>query len=674
MTAISTFHQPVSALKGVGEKRAALLRRLDIFTVGDLLTYFPRAYEDRACCYPIRQAPHGVPCCISATVITPVHHARLRQGLELSKVTAADETGRIALSFFNQRYGAASLKEGQDYIFYGTVQGEGSRKAMTNPLFESLADPPFFTRRVVPIYPLTAGITGRTLSGLITQAFSFVGDEIPEPLPDWLRRAYHLPHKPIALHTIHFPPSMEELEPARRRLIWEEFFLFSLGLSLLRQRREQTPVAPFSPVSLEPFYQALPFSLTTAQKRVIEEIEADVGKHRPMNRLVQGDVGSGKTMVAAAAVDLAAQNGIQSALMAPTELLARQHFHTLSPLLQSLGISVGLLTGSMGTKEKRSVLSELQSGKIQLCIGTHALLSEGVAFANLGLVITDEQHRFGVHQRAALAEKGKTPHVLVLSATPIPRTLALILYGDLDVSVLDELPPGRQPVKTFLIGEDKRARLYEFVRKTVSQGQQAYWVCPAIEEREDPQWKAVKQYAEYLQSKVFPDLRVGCVHGQMAAKEKDDVMQSFASGALDLLVATTVIEVGVDVPNATLMMVENAERFGLAQLHQLRGRVGRGKKQSYCIFINGKESEESMERLRVLENSNDGFFIASEDLKLRGPGDFFGIRQSGDALFELADIYNHADMLQLAQDFLKEYGRTMQPVRRNRGGISETVL
>ena len=427
---------------------------------------------------------------------------------------------------------------------------------------------------------------------------------------------------------------------------------------------------------MTPFFGALPFSLTGAQARAVDDILRDMTAERPMNRLVQGDVGSGKTMVAAAGIYFAAKNGLQAALMAPTEILAEQHYHTLAPLLEKLGVRCALLTASTKAKTRRSILEQLAAGEIDLAIGTHALLSPDISYQNLGLVVTDEQHRFGVNQRAALGAKGENPHLLVMSATPIPRTLALMIYGDLDVSILNELPPGRQKIDTFAVPSSYHARIYAFLRKLVAEGRQVYIVCPMVAENDElpDERKAVTAYAAHLQKEVFPDLRIAPIHGKMKPKEKEKVMETFAAGESDILVSTTVVEVGVDVPNATCMVVENADRFGLSQLHQLRGRVGRGKKQSYCIFINGKESEESMERLRVLENSNDGFFIASEDLKLRGPGDFFGIRQSGDALFELADIYNHADMLQLAQDMLKKYGKTIQPVRSNRGGISENVL
>ncbi len=648
---MTPLNQMISVLKGVGPSKMALLSRLGIHTIEDLLTYFPRSYEDRTHFDTIQAASGYNPTCISAVPISPVRHARVRKGLELSKVKVSDGTGQLTLCFFNQRYSAASLQPGKEYIFYGTVEVKNHQKTLYNPLFEPAENQPFLTRCIVPVYRLTAGITHGFLSHLIAQALAYTEHSIEDTLPDYLRQRYQLAHRSFALHAIHFPASKKELEWARRRLIWEEFFLFSLGLGLLKHRRTDTVGHIFSPVSWEPFYRELPFSLTDAQHRVIDEIVNDCSSGRPMNRLVQGDVGSGKTMVAAASIYLAAKNGMQSALMAPTELLARQHANTLIPLFSAWGIHAGLLTGSMSASEKRNVLEALKNGTVDLVIGTHALLSDSVSFSRLGLVITDEQHRFGVHQRALLAQKGEEPHVLVLSATPIPRTLALVLYGDLEVSILDELPPHRHPIDTFLIGEEKRSRLYGFVRKLVSQGRQVYFVCPSIEETETSfsEGKAVKSYADSLQHNVFPDLRIACVHGRMPPQEKEQIMEWFAKGAIDILVATTVIEVGVDVPNAALMVIENAERFGLSQLHQLRGRVGRGKHQSYCVLLSPHPKGETLARLQALCKTSDGFQIAEADLKLRGPGDFFGLRQHGLPQWKIGNFSFDLPLLQEAQ-------------------------
>jgi ATP-dependent DNA helicase RecG len=648
---MTPLDQTVSVLKGVGTRKAALLHRLGIQTVGDLLAHFPRAYEDRTQTTCLNTEPSGQPRCIIAAPIAPPRHAMLRNGLLCFKVTAADETGQVTLCFFNQRY-APALQPGQEYVFYGKIETKNQEKILYNPLFEPITTAPFLTRRIVPIYRLTAGLTGTSLTQMIARALAFAGECVPDALPNGLRAEHRLPSRSFALGAIHFPESAAALASARRRLVWEEFFIFSLGLGLLKERRGGRGGYMCSPVPMEPFFRTLPFSLTAAQLRVIAEISDDCASGRPMNRLVQGDVGSGKTMVAAAAAYLAAQNGLQSALMAPTELLARQHQKTLAPLLSACGVRVGLLTGSMSAKEKRDVLQSLERGALDLLIGTHALLSHGVSFPRLGLVITDEQHRFGVHQRVLLAEKGETPHVLVLSATPIPRTLALILYGDLDLSVLDELPPSRQPVDTFLIGEDKRTRLYHFVRKLVAAGRQAYFVCPLIEDESEngpAQSKAVNAYTATLQQNVFPDLRVACIHGRMAAKEKEAVMEAFAAGRIDLLVSTTVIEVGVDVPNAALMVIENAERFGLSQLHQLRGRVGRGVHQSYCVLLSPHPTGETLTRLKALCKTKDGFQIAEADLALRGPGDFFGMRQHGLPRLKIGDLANDLSLLQEAQ-------------------------
>ena len=527
---------------------------------------------------------------------------------------------------------------------------------MTNPVCER-ADRARFTGRILPIYPLTRGISNNLLAGLTLRCVEECAGQVEETLPAGLRREHALAAAEFACRNIHFPRDEEALELARRRLIFEELFCLACGMALLRTGRTCAEGVPFSTPPVEEFLALLPFSLTAAQRRAMEEVAADTASGAPMNRLVQGDVGSGKTMVAAYGAWLAAKNGGQCALMAPTELLAEQHFRSLAPLLGRAGVRVGLLTGSVKGKARKELYAALAAGEVDLVVGTHALLSEGVAFSNLALAITDEQHRFGVAQRAALAAKaGRTPHVLVMSATPIPRTLALIIYGDLEVSVIDELPPGRTPVETYVVGEDKRQRMYRFVRKLVGQGRQAYLVCPAVEEGEESPGepggeglKAAVPYAEHLKSEVFPDLRVGLVHGKMKARDKDAAMTAFAAGELDVLVSTTVIEVGVDVPNAALMVVENADRFGLSQLHQLRGRVGRGKHQSYCVLMTSTHSAESRERLRVLAKTADGFRIAEEDLKLRGPGDFFGQRQHGLPQLGIADLAADMRVLKEAQ-------------------------
>ena len=505
------------------------------------------------------------------------------------------------------------------------------------------------TGRIVPVYPLTAGVSQLILSRSIRQGLDACADILPDVLPDEVRRRHQLCRAGYAYENIHFPEGPEALELARRRLAFEELFLFTLGLRRLRRRRETAAVEPFRPVDMESFYQALPFALTEAQRRCVEESLADMASGRAMNRLCQGDVGSGKTMVAAACVYFSVKNGRQAALMAPTEILARQHYEGLAPLMEPLGIRCALLTGSNTAKEKRTLAAGLAAGEIDFIVGTHALITGGVEYRRLGLVVTDEQHRFGVGQRAALAGKGDHPHTLVMSATPIPRTLALILYGDLDVSVIDQLPPGRRPVQTSFVDSRYHPRIYQFLRKLVGEGRQVYIVCPQVAGGEEDDRKAVTEYAAQLQREVFPDLRVAYVHGKMKPKEKEAVMSAFAAHETDILVSTTVIEVGVDVPNAAVMVVENAERFGLSQLHQLRGRVGRGAWQSYCVLISDNQNEETLRRLKVMTQTSDGFKIAEEDLRLRGPGDFFGQRQHGLPGLRVADIGCDAQLLREAQ-------------------------
>lgn len=634
---MAKLSDPVTLLKGVGQARARQLANLNIFTLEDLICHFPRGYEDRTRLVNIEKLEPDVPACFRAMVMNTPRTAHVRKGLDVTKVTVADTTGRLNLTFFNSQYAAQQLQYGSEYIFYGAVSGDFIGYNMTNPTFEPVDAPAVNTRRVMPIYPLTAGLSNGVLLRLVQQALA-ICDAPAEILPEEVRREYDILPAQQAYTAIHQPKSMEEAEQAKKRLIFEEFFVFSAGLSLMRQNRREKKAEVFENLDLQPFYQELPFSLTGAQRRAVEEILKDFQKGAPMNRLVQGDVGSGKTMVAAAAACCAARNGRQVALMAPTEILAEQHFASLSKLFAPLQISVGLLTGSMSVKEKKLVRQQLEEGTLQVVVGTHALLTDATRFQNLGLVIADEQHRFGVAQRSRLSGKGEDPHLLVMSATPIPRTLALLMYGDLDVSILDELPPGRETVDTFLVNESYRPRINAFIRKQVSQGNQCFVVCPAVEENQELGVKAAAAWAETFQQTVFPDLRITLLHGQMKGSEKEAAMAAFARGEADVMVATTVIEVGVDVPNATLMVIEDADRFGLSQLHQLRGRVGRGKAKSYCILTSHNRNPETLERLKALCKTTDGFRIAEEDLKLRGPGDFFGSRQSGLPAFRVADL------------------------------------
>ena len=639
---------PITMLKGIGPTKAKQFENLNIYTLGDLICHFPRAYEDRTKLVPIEKLEPDVPACFKAMVMNTPRTAHIRKGLDITRVQVADTTGRLNLTFFNNKYVSEQLQYGREYIFYGAVSGDFIGYNMTNPVFEPLDSQPVTTRRILPIYPLTAGLSNAAVLKAVRQALA-ICDTPPEIIPAEVRQKYGILSADRAYDAIHEPASMAEAEMAKKRLIFEEFFVFSAGLSLMRASRAEKKSEPFAKLDLQPFLTALPFTLTGAQRRAIDEILKDFSSGAPMNRLVQGDVGSGKTMVAAAAAYITANNGHQAALMAPTEILAEQHYDSLSKLFAPLGLRCALLTGSMSQKEKRIVREQIASGETDLAIGTHALLSDTTTFNDLGLVIADEQHRFGVAQRSKLSAKGSDPHLLVMSATPIPRTLALLMYGDLDVSIINELPPGREAVDTFLVGESYRARINAFIRKQVAEGHQCFVVCPAVEENEDLGIKAATVWAETLQKTVFPDLRIALLHGQMKGAEKEEAMASFARGEADVMVATTVIEVGVDVPNATLMVIEDADRFGLSQLHQLRGRVGRGKAKSYCILTSHNKNPETLQRLKALCKTTDGFKIAEEDLALRGPGDFFGSRQSGLPTFRVANLSYDLQTLKDAQ-------------------------
>lgn len=636
---MATLNTDIRYIKGVGEARAKSLAKLGITDLRSLLSYFPRAYDDRRAYKKIVDLIPGENACVCAVIAGEPRLSRIRKGLDLIKLRAVDETGALELTYFNQSYLKNTFHTGDAYVFFGRAEGTPSRPQMTNPLFEREGAHQI-TGRIMPIYPLTAGVSQSMLYKAVEQGLAACVDELPDILPENVRLVYQLCHTRFAYENIHFPTDDEALSAARRRLAFEELFLLALGLKLLRERRTFVAGKQCKKVDLSPFFTSLPFSLTGAQRRAIGDIARDLTGKRPMNRLVQGDVGSGKTMVAAAAIYMAAKNGLQCALMAPTEILAEQHYRSLAPLLEPLGIPCALLTASTTAKERRALNERLRSGELSLVIGTHALLSPDVQYQNLGLVVTDEQHRFGVDQRAALSAKGDDPHLLVMSATPIPRTLALMIYGDLDVSILNELPPGRQKIDTFAVPSSYHARIYAFLRKLVADGRQAYIVCPMVAENDElpNERKAVTAYAETLQKEVFPDLRIAPIHGKMKPKEKDAVMRAFAAHEIDVLVSTTVIEVGVDVPNAALMLIENAECFGLSQLHQLRGRVGRGRHKSYCVLVSDNKGEENKQRLKVMSSTSDGFAIAEEDLKLRGPGDFFGSRQHGLPSLRVADL------------------------------------
>ena len=645
---MAKLSDPITILKGIGPARAKQFANLNIFTLRDLICHFPRGYEDRTKLLTIDKLEVDTPACFRAMVMNTPRTSHIRKGLDLTKVQVADHTARLTLTFFNNQFAAEQLCYGKEYIFYGAVSGDFIGYNMTNPVFETPDSQPVTTRRVLPVYPLTAGLSNAAVLKAVRQALA-VCDPPEEIIPEPVRQEYGILSADRAYYAIHEPQSMAEAELAKKRLIFEEFFVFSAGLALMRAARSEKKTVPFENLDLTPFYQALPFRLTGAQQKAIDEILTDLGSGAPMNRLIQGDVGSGKTMVAAAAAYCTVRSGRQAALMAPTEILAEQHYQSLSRLLEPLGIRPVLLTGSQTPKQKKEVRDALAAGQADLAIGTHALLSEATVFHDLGLVITDEQHRFGVAQRSKLSSKGTDPHLLVMSATPIPRTLALLMYGDLEVSIIHELPPGREPVDTFLVNESYRPRINAFIRKQVAEGHQCFVVCPAVEENDDLNIKAATVWAETLQKTVFPDLRIALLHGQMKGAEKEAAMASFARGEADVMVATTVIEVGVDVPNATLMVIEDADRFGLSQLHQLRGRVGRGGNKSYCILTSRNRNGETLQRLKALCKTTDGFRIAEEDLQLRGPGDFFGSRQSGLPTFRVANLSMDLQTLKDAQ-------------------------
>ena len=644
----SLFEMDIQKLKGVGEKRKKLFEKLGAPTVGDLLRLYPRAYEDWSLHTPIRETVLNEVAVVKATVLHKPTETRVRGGMTLYKTRATDGESDMALTFFNNKYIPSMLREGQVYLFRGKVTGTLLRREMLSPEFLPEAK----ELRIQPVYPATAGLSSRQIGAAVQHALSLLPERIHDPLPDKLREKYHLCTLRYALETIHFPKNQEEITAARFRLTFEEFLVLQLGLLRIKSGRKQENLHPVPGEFPEGFARLLPFQLTGAQRRAITEALEDMAGDSPMNRLIQGDVGSGKTAVAAALCWAVIQNGMQAALMAPTEILAAQHYQSLNALLEPAHIACALLTGSVKPAEKKKIYRALAEGRIQLVIGTHALLSEKVEFANLGLVITDEQHRFGVGQRSALAQKGASPHLLVMSATPIPRTLALMVYGDLDISVLDELPPGRQKIETYLIGPAKRDRAFGYVQKHLDQGRQGYLICPLIEEDESGM-QSVTQYAEMVE-KAFPSVSVGVLHGRMKPAEKEQVMASFSRGETQLLVSTTVVEVGVDVPNAVIMVIENAERYGLSQLHQLRGRIGRGQHQSTCILITDAQGEETLKRLKLFRDTSDGFKIAEADLKLRGPGDFFGQRQHGLPQLKIADMTTDMEVLRQAQACAKE--------------------
>ena len=631
-------------LKGVGEKRAGLLNKLGIFTIEQLLEYYPRDYRDFSREMLVSDCESGENACIKATLISSVKEHMIRRGMTLYKCDFTDGKAVIHATLFNQKFLAKSLKIYEDYILFGKIEKRLSFAEMSSPQILPAKD----NAGIHPIYRATEKLSSAAIEKLMKAALEQHG-EFAETLPRDIRQKYGLIELTAAMRNIHFPESFDLLAAARKRLIFEELLTLQLGLLKLKSKKRRESHISISHDYTADFLKLLPFKPTGAQLRAVKDCVADMQGKYPMNRLLQGDVGSGKTAVAAGVIYAAVKNGYQCAFMAPTEILANQHFETLSKMLEPAGITVRLITGSTSAAEKRRIKAELAAGEVQLAIGTHALIQKDVDFKNLGLVITDEQHRFGVNQRASLAEKGGEVHSLVMSATPIPRTLALMIYGDLDISILDELPPGRQKIRTDVVDSRYHKRLYEFVKKQISAGQQAYIVCPLVEAGESDLLPA-EEYAEQLANGAFKGINLGVLHGKMNPKSKERVMAGFVSGHIKILVATTVVEVGVDVPNASVMIIENAERFGLSQLHQLRGRVGRGKAQSYCVLVSDSKSETARERLQIMKKYSDGFKIADEDLKQRGPGDFFGNRQHGLPELKIADMLSNTEMLALCRE------------------------
>lgn len=648
---------PVNRIKGVGEKTAALFGKINVYTVDDLIRHYPRDYETYDAPVSIRETSPGSVQAVYGQ-ITAIPNVKKVRNLSILNAILKDDNGdSIQLTFFNMPFLKKVLKPGGFYLFRGLVQQRGTHKIMEQPRMFTWDEYRQKSGRLLPRYALTKGLTNQTVQKSVAQALEYYPPE-KEYLPQVILQKYPMLSHREAVYALHFPESREELLTARNRMVFEEFFSFLLVLRKNKELAAKTEnhFPMYETADTVRFLEQLPFPLTKAQKKVWGELREDMGSPYAMNRLIQGDVGSGKTILAVLALLMCAANGYQGAMMAPTEVLAVQHFETISSYVKKYGIAFRpvLLTGSMTAKEKREAYTKIASGEANLIIGTHALIQEKVEYSSLALVVTDEQHRFGVRQRETLAAKGSEPHVLVMSATPIPRTLAIILYGDLKVSVIDELPANRLPIKNCVVGTSYRPKAYEFIAKEVAAGRQAYVICPMVEEGESEDLENVVDYTEKLRAVLPPSVQVAYLHGKMRPADKNRIMEEFAAKEIDVLVSTTVIEVGINVPNATVMMVENAERFGLAQLHQLRGRVGRGEFQSYCIFISTSDTKETMERLQILNHSNDGFHIASEDLKLRGPGDIFGIRQSGEFAFVLGDIYTDANILKEASDAVEQ--------------------
>jgi len=643
----------VYKIKGVGEKTGKRLERLNINTILDLITHYPREYDDRRDIRKINEIQLGQQNTIIGIIASPPQIMRKRN-LMIVKVRIKDHTGSIFVAFYGQAYMKNTFKVGERYVFTGKVSLKYRAIQMDSPEWEKLNEDSEEGEigKIVPIYHATYLLSQKVLRKFIEDTFIKVESQITENIPDWIVKEYKLVDRKFAIRNIHFPENNDAFFKARQRVVFEELFMFQVGLLMIKEglHKNKNGIPFKDDLFINEFIKTLPFKLTNAQDRVFKEVKEDMLSSKVMNRLIQGDVGSGKTIIAVLALVLAVKNGYQTAFMAPTEVLAIQHYQSLTTLLKPFNIKVDVLVGSLTKKNKMKTLEKIKNQEIDIVIGTHALIQDGVEFSKLGLVITDEQHRFGVRQRVTLSEKGHNPDVLVMTATPIPRTLALILYGDLDISVVDELPPGRQEIRTNAVDISYRYRIYKFIKNEIAKGRQIYIICPMVEESEEnDDLQAVTSYTEKLKREIFTDVAVEYLHGKMKAKEKRDIMANFVDNKIKVLVSTTVIEVGVNVPNATVMLIENAERFGLAQLHQLRGRVGRGKHQSYCVLINDSKSKVSQERMKVMEKTNDGFIISETDLQLRGPGEFFGTRQHGLPDMKIANLYTDIPLLKSAQ-------------------------
>ena len=640
----------IQFIKGVGPNRAKALNKLGIYTLGDVITYFPREHEDRGKVKKITELVNGEEALISAYPVGRLNEIKIRKNLTLCKLYVRDESGGCEIVWYNQSYLKNTFKPNERYKFYGKVKAGYGKYEMQSPVYE-LAENNRNTGKIIPIYPLTYSITQNTIRKIIENALAEVDGKIEETMPKYLIDKYHFYDINTAIKQIHFPDDFETFKLARNRLVFEELFSMQLALLSLKNKYEvkKKGIEFSKDAKMSDVIDTLPFKLTKAQLRVLEEIDKDMESDKPMNRLLQGDVGSGKTVIALLSAYKAVKSGYQATIMAPTAILATQHLESFNEILKDSGIKCELLISGITKKKKEEILERLANGDIDILIGTHAILEENVVFKNLGLVVTDEQHRFGVRQRSIIAQKGENPDVLVMTATPIPRTLALILYGDLDISIIDELPPNRKKIETYAVKKGMEVRVNNFIAQNIEQGRQCYIVCPLVEENEEINAVSVMELVEHYQKEVFPNFRVTYLHGKMRPKEKDTIMEEFKNGNIDILISTTVIEVGVNVPNANIMLIENAERFGLAQLHQLRGRVGRGEYQSYCILKYEGNSKIIQERMKVISSTNDGFIISEKDLELRGSGEFFGTRQHGIPEFKIANLFEDMDALKLAQ-------------------------